>query len=167
MWARSGREDLDRAAVTLRIAWHMVRVNRVRAVRSLPQWARQAREPVFKIFVVGLDEAGRRRVADRLAAALPTLHITSSGPDNLEVSAPQAHKGWGLRMLAESLRVPREAVFAIGDGLNDLEMLEYAGLGVAMGNGAPEVLARADWVAPRVEEDGVARAVEQWILKEA
>ncbi|MCG0238012.1 MAG: Cof-type HAD-IIB family hydrolase [Firmicutes bacterium] len=166
-WWDPGRPPLARAAGALRTAWYMIRTNRVRVVRSLPQWARQAREPVCKIFVVDLDEESSRRLADRLAAALPTLHITSSGPDNLEVGAPQAHKGWGLRMLAESLRIPREAILAIGDGLNDLEMLEYAGLGVAMGNGAPEVRARADWVAPGVEEDGVARAVERWILKEA
>ena len=59
-----------------------------------------------------------------------------------------------------------ENVMAIGDGFNDVEMLEYAGIGVAMGNAPPAVKAIADWVAPTVEADGVVRAIQSWILQE-
>jgi hydroxymethylpyrimidine pyrophosphatase-like HAD family hydrolase len=53
---------------------------------------------------------------------------------------------------------------AIGDNFNDVEMLEYAGLGVAMGNAPDGVKAIAKWVAPGVEQDGAAAAIEAFIL---
>ena len=49
----------------------------------------------------------------------------------------------------------------MGDGLNDLELLEYAGIGAAMGNGVPELKQTADRVLPPVEEDGLARFVQE------
>ena len=53
---------------------------------------------------------------------------------------------------------------AIGDNFNDLEMLQYAQIGVAMGNATPEVKAIADWVTIDVEEDGVAIAIQKFLL---
>lgn len=52
----------------------------------------------------------------------------------------------------------------IGDNFNDLEMIEYAGIGVAMGNAPAEVKAVARWSAPSVEEDGAAAAIEKFVL---
>ena len=56
--------------------------------------------------------------------------------------------------------VSREQVLAIGDGINDVDFLAWAGLGVAMGDGHPEALAAADVVAPTFEQEGVAWAIE-------
>jgi hydroxymethylpyrimidine pyrophosphatase-like HAD family hydrolase len=61
--------------------------------------------------------------------------------------------------------VPREQVIACGDSGNDLSMVQWAGLGVAMANATPEVLAAADWVAPSVHEDGVATVIERFIIR--
>lgn len=72
-------------------------------------------------------------------------------------------KGDGLRRLAQLLGIDLAEVMAVGDNLNDLEMLDAAGLGVAMGNGTPEVRARADHVTASVNDDGVARAIERYI----
>lgn len=72
-------------------------------------------------------------------------------------------KGSGLRGLAKLLGIDLSEVMAVGDNLNDLEMLAVAGLGVAMGNGAPETRERADYVTTSVDEDGVARAIERFI----
>jgi hypothetical protein len=52
----------------------------------------------------------------------------------------------------------------VGDSGNDVSMLEWAGLGVAMGNASPEALAAADWIAPDIEHAGVAAVIEQYIL---
>ncbi len=52
----------------------------------------------------------------------------------------------------------------VGDNFNDVEMLAYAGIGVAMGNAPPKVQDFADWIAPSVEQDGVAAAIEEFIL---
>lgn len=82
----------------------------------------------------------------------------------IEVNHKDAHKGAGLARLAQHLGIPREQVMAIGDQGNDLTMLDWAGLGVAMGNGSDEVKAVADWVAPPIDEDGVAVAIERFVL---
>ncbi len=58
--------------------------------------------------------------------------------------------------MCELLRLEPEAVVAFGDGQNDIELLETAGLGVAMADADERLLERADWTVPGVEEDGVA-----------
>jgi hydroxymethylpyrimidine pyrophosphatase-like HAD family hydrolase len=69
-----------------------------------------------------------------------------------------------MAQIAEQLGVSREETLAIGDGDNDVEMVEWAGLGVAMGNATPAVKAVADWVAPPVTEDGVSAALRRFVL---
>ena len=64
----------------------------------------------------------------------------------------------------ELLGIAAANVLAIGDNYNDVEMLDYAGIGVAMGNAPHDVQSRADWVAPNIESDGVAVAIEKFIL---
>ncbi|MFT0796159.1 Cof-type HAD-IIB family hydrolase [Synechococcus sp. H70.1] len=93
------------------------------------------------------------------------LYLTRSEPIFLEATHPAVNKGNAVRFLAEELLgVSAEQVMAIGDGDNDIEMLRYAGIGVAMGNASPALLPYADWVAPPVTEDGVAVAIETFIL---
>lgn len=83
----------------------------------------------------------------------------------LEAFHPTANKRLAVRCLAEEIMALRpENVMAIGDDFSDIEMLEYAGVGVAMGNAPAAVKARADWVTTTIEKDGVARAIERWIL---
>jgi Cof subfamily protein (haloacid dehalogenase superfamily) len=85
----------------------------------------------------------------------------------LEAFHPTANKRLAVRCLAEEIMALRpENVMAIGDDFSDIEMLEYAGIGVAMGNAPAAVKARTDWVTTTIEEDGVARAVERWILRD-
>lgn len=92
------------------------------------------------------------------------LYLTKSVATFFEATNPGANKGTGVRYLAESiLGLAAHNVMTIGDNFNDLEMLEYAGLGVAMGNAPAEVQASANWVAPSVEEDGAAVAIEAFI----
>lgn len=84
----------------------------------------------------------------------------------LEAFHPAANKGLAVSWVTEKvMALEARNVLAVGDALNDIEMLEYAGIGVAMGNAPQAVKAIADWVAPTVEEDGVARAIEKWILR--
>jgi Cof subfamily protein (haloacid dehalogenase superfamily) len=83
----------------------------------------------------------------------------------LEAFHPDVNKQLAVRYLAEEILSLRpENVMAIGDDVADIEMLQYAGLGVAMGNAPAAVRAVADWVATGIAEDGVARAVEKWLL---
>lgn len=82
----------------------------------------------------------------------------------LTVFSPSASKGNALLGLAERLGVPRDRIFAIGDGINDVSMLRAAGLGVAMGNASPDIQAVARAVAGPSSEDGAATAIERYCL---
>ncbi len=93
------------------------------------------------------------------------LYLTTSVATFFEATHPLVNKGTAVRYLAEEvLQLQAANVMAIGDNFNDLEMLEYAGIGIAMGNAPAGVQAIADWVAPDVEVDGVAAAIAQFLL---
>lgn len=93
------------------------------------------------------------------------LYLTKSVATFFEATNPAANKGTAVRYLAEEmLGLTAQNVMTIGDNFNDVEMLEYAGLGVAMGDAPADVKAIAQWVAPSVEEDGAAAAIEAFIL---
>ena len=81
-----------------------------------------------------------------------------------ELTAPGISKGSALKTLAARLGISREQVMAIGDHENDLPMIAWAGLGLAMGNAIPAVREAADAVIPPVEEGGVAWAIERYLL---
>lgn len=76
-----------------------------------------------------------------------------------------ATKGHALVSVAQRLNIPVEATLSIGDNVNDITMLQMAGVGVAMGNAVPDVKQHADVIAPTNEEHGVAWALEQFVLK--
>lgn len=84
----------------------------------------------------------------------------------LEAFHPTVNKRLAVSYLAEEIMKLRpENVMAVGDDFTDIEMLQYAGIGVAMGNAPAPVKECADWVTATIEEDGMARAVERWILR--
>ena len=103
-------------------------------------------------------------IRDALAARFPELVLTQSTPNNVEINHALAHKGEALRRLAEALGFGIENAMSFGDGLNDLTMVRDAGFGVAMANAAPEVLAAAKHVTLSNDDDGVAAAIERFVL---
>jgi Cof subfamily protein (haloacid dehalogenase superfamily) len=93
------------------------------------------------------------------------LYLTQSVSTFFEATHPLSNKGAAVRFLAEEvLGLAAHQVMAIGDNFNDQEMLQYAGIGVAMGDAPAEVKAIAHWVAPSVEADGVVAALQQFLL---
>lgn len=93
------------------------------------------------------------------------IHLTMSKPNFLEMSALSVNKGAALAFLAERFGIAQAEIMAIGDSLNDIEMIQYAGIGVAMGNARPEVKKAADYITASNEEDGVAQAIEKFVLQ--
>ncbi|NLA27147.1 MAG: HAD family phosphatase [Firmicutes bacterium] len=85
-------------------------------------------------------------------------------PFFLEFTDLKATKGQALRRIADKFKIRREEIISFGDSHNDLDMIEYAGLGVAMANALPEVLAVADVITASNNEDGVARIIEKYVL---
>jgi Cof subfamily protein (haloacid dehalogenase superfamily) len=93
------------------------------------------------------------------------LHISKSLPIFLEFSRKGITKGSGLAFLAERLGIARERVVAFGDAENDVELLEWAGYGVAVANADESVRAVADLVCPSAEEEGVAQVIEAYLAR--
>lgn len=93
------------------------------------------------------------------------VNILKSGARYLDVINRKSSKGRALKILSEKLGINRDEIMAIGDNFNDLDMLEFAGIGVAMGNAPEKVKRKADFVAPSNNEDGVAYALKSLILK--
>lgn len=92
------------------------------------------------------------------------LYLTQSTEIYMEATNPLANKGSAVRYLTEDiLGLQSENVMAIGDNFNDLEMLQYAGIGVAMGSAPDGVKEIADWVAPDVNGEGAAVAIKKFI----
>ena len=88
----------------------------------------------------------------------------TSDPCFLEFFSGEASKGNALRFLEQHLNVERSKMIAIGDGMNDLTMLEYAGLGIAMDNAPDELKSLADDITLSNDEDGVVHVIEKYIL---
>jgi Cof subfamily protein (haloacid dehalogenase superfamily) len=94
----------------------------------------------------------------------PDAYVTRSNPEFVEMLNPAVDKGVALRIVAESYGIPMERVMAIGDSYNDLPLLRAAGFAVAMGSAPDELKAEADAVVGDVEHDGVAEAIERFVL---
>ena len=91
------------------------------------------------------------------------LYISTSLPYFLEFASPEVTKASGLAFVAEHLGFSREETVAFGDGENDLELVDWAGFGVAVANAHDLVKERADFVCPSVNEEGVAQVLEAYL----
>jgi Cof subfamily protein (haloacid dehalogenase superfamily) len=117
-------------------------------------------EPPTKLVCVG-DPAELDGVEARMKAHFgDRLYISKSLPFFLEFAAPGVTKGAGLDFLAAHMGFTREQAIAFGDGENDVELVEWAGYGVAVENAHARVKAVADWICPSAEEQGVAQVLE-------
>ena len=92
------------------------------------------------------------------------LDIYKSAPYFLEIMPLGISKGSMLPLLLEHLGVDREELIAFGDNYNDMTMIGYAGMGVAMGNGEDEVKKIANYVCESNDEDGIAKTLEKYVL---
>ena len=105
-----------------------------------------------------------REEANQYLKKLPDIHVVDGGFANLEFNKAGVSKASGIRFMSKYLGIPKEDIIAIGDSENDIEMLKEAGLGIAMGNALDEVLVVADDVTATNDEDGVAKAIEKYLL---
>jgi Cof subfamily protein (haloacid dehalogenase superfamily) len=117
-------------------------------------------------FIVTLSRPeDRERVVSEMGEALrDEVTVVPSHPYLVEGLPAGVDKGHGLRWLANYLSITQGEVMAVGDSEADVPMIEWAGVGVAMGNGSAAVKAVADWVAPTLQEDGAAVAIERYCL---
>ena len=123
---------------------------------------------VQKVMLFARNEPGSEEVTmaitEEVSRRFPAIKTTSSTWNNLEFNISTAHKGNSLRRFAEHLGYTLDNCMALGDGTNDLSMIEAAGLGVAMSNAHPLVLAAANHVTVSNDENGVAKAIREFVL---
>ncbi|MDD4171628.1 MAG: HAD-IIB family hydrolase, partial [Syntrophomonas sp.] len=119
----------------------------------------------MKIMAISRDEEKLLAMERHLKSSYADkLHITRSKPHFLEVMHPEADKSKALEVIARHYKIDREEVMAIGDSYNDMEMIKWAGVGVAMGNAVQALQDRADFVTASNIEEGVAAALHRFIL---
>ncbi len=92
-----------------------------------------------------------------------SLNIYPSKPTYLEIMPGKASKTSAINCLQKKFNVDKTEIIAMGDNYNDIDMIEYAGLGIAMGNAPEDVKKHADYVTSTNDEDGVAEALKKYI----
>lgn len=130
-------------------------------------FSRYTPEDCTKVLAIG-DPQRMTGIKARMAEVFgERVHVTISKPQYLEFVSAGVNKALALREVAAYYGFEREEVMAIGDGLNDLEMIKWAGVGVAVDNAPLEVKQAADWVSPSSDRDGVAAALRRYVGLEA
>jgi Cof subfamily protein (haloacid dehalogenase superfamily) len=123
-------------------------------------------EDPHKVLIIGAPDRTDALQGAVRRAGIP-VHTVKSEPVYLEILPPGVSKGSALQAMVDALGVPIEETIAVGDNWNDLEMIEAAGLGVAMGHAPEGVRARADYVCGTAEQEGVREVIERFVLSPA
>lgn len=118
---------------------------------------------IYKFLFIDNDFEKLAKLKEELLS-VDRINISKSWENNLEVMDLEASKGLGLEYICNGLSISRDQVIAIGDSDNDLSMINFAGLGVSMGNGNEMVRNNADYITSTNDEDGVAKVIEKFIL---
>lgn len=120
---------------------------------------------VHKVYLVDDDRSGIiNEIADELAQMQGEFSYFQYGAYSIEIVARECSKATGLEHLLEYLRIPKENVLAIGDHVNDIEVIKMVGCGIAVANADPKLKAVADHVTEGVRGNGVEEAIRRYVL---
>ena len=150
-------EDIDDEYVKVEC-----RINDI-TVRQVDSFVDCLKDPIHKVLLTGKPEYVASILDDFKEPFQDSLSIYRSAPFFIEVMAQNIDKAASLDRLVKSLGFKQEEVMAFGDGYNDLSMIEYAGLGVAMDNAVDEVKERANIVTKSNDEDGIAYILKEYV----
>lgn len=132
-------------------------------IHVVEDFGKEVTYPVNKCLLTG-DPAYMAQVEQKAAQAFEgRLSVYRSEDFYVEMMPLGIDKAYGLSKLLKRLGYNRRQMICCGDGFNDISMLRYAGLGVAMANAGEEVLKSADYVAPHCDEDGLVDVIERFI----
>ncbi|MWV42449.1 Cof-type HAD-IIB family hydrolase [Paenibacillus sp. HJL G12] len=134
------------------------------SIREVDSFVQAVQEPVVKVLMVDAPEKvveAEKKLQEELAGELSVMR---SKPFFLEFTEAGVDKGTSLHQLIRHLGILQEEVIAMGDSFNDLAMIRFAGLGVAMGNARDEIKDAADYVTDTNMNDGVAKVIEKFVL---
>ena len=143
---------------------HEAFLNRMDSI-TVPDFLSVINFPVPKCLIVG-DPEPLALLEEKMKKELDgQMNVFRSEPFFLELVPNGIDKAGSLSVLLDKLNMRREELVAVGDGFNDLSMIKFAGLGVAMANAQDIVKESADYITLSNEEDGVASVVERFFMK--
>ncbi len=133
------------------------------SIREVEHFTKEVHMPINKIFVSG--EPDHMKEVERIMQERfgSQLNVFRSDPYYVELLPKYIDKGIAVDKLAKHLDVSKDRVICVGDSYNDLPMLRYAGLGVAMGNASQEIREQADYVTGTNDEDGIVTLIEKFM----
>ena len=121
-------------------------------------------EAILKVMMIDAEDH-LSKVIEQLPTYLQDKYSCArSTPFFYEFMNPKSHKGFGMAALCKHLNLSPDQVIAMGDGGNDKEMIEFAGLGIAMENATDDVKSIAQHITSSNDDDGVAKAIEEFVL---
>lgn len=120
---------------------------------------------VNKILAIDLHDADKvTSWVKELSTKYPDLYIVKSTPYFCEIGSSDAKKSLGVEFLCNLWGIKRDEVLTIGDQNNDIDLVESGGIGVAMGNGTPELKECADFITDTVDNDGFVKAINKFVI---
>lgn len=144
---------------------HEVTVNYIGSTEQWEEMFKTHEGDIVKCIIVN-QSVRRLKNARKDIEKIENVEVVSSNKFNIEVIAKGVSKGKAVEALVEFYGLKREEVICIGDNENDLSMIKYAGLGVAMGNSINIVKENADYITDSNDKDGVAKVIKKFILNE-
>lgn len=149
-----------------RTGWY-IEANRgieYKVVGNLQEYVMATSISTPKIF--GIGELGEYATVpeDLVDDLSEDFEVTYAGGGHLEINLKGVNKGSGVKFLSEAFKIDRNDVICIGDGHNDVSMLKYAGLGIAMGNADERIKAHADYITVPNTENGLLKIVNEFVV---
>lgn len=134
---------------------------------SLEQWKRvvqSEKDNILKCEIFSENVETVKKIKHELSQINELEVVGSIWDEHMEANSKGTSKGRSVEILASLLNIPRDEIMAIGDGENDITMIEFAGLGIAMGNAREVLKEKADYITSTNDEDGVAKAFDRFIF---
>lgn len=116
-----------------------------------------------KLLAINYDPNFVDELIEEYKTKYPQIYVVRSFKYFCEIANKEATKGNAIKFLADKYNINIDEVLAIGDQNNDIEMVQTAGCGVAMGNGTPEIKAIANYITDNVENDGFIKAINKFV----
>lgn len=140
-----------------------ISVNFTPGYKKVSEYVSKNKGNIVKCEIVHRDPDKIKSLREALAQ-IEGIEIVWSSSRNIEITEKGVSKGAAAKKLAEYYNIDREEVIAIGDSENDVSMIQFAGMGVAMGNAQKRVKEKADYVTDTNDADGVAKVIEKYVL---
>ena len=139
---------------------------KIKHIKTMKQWDKVfkfEKNNIVKCEVMHKDQERLRKVRTEIQK-IKGIEIVSSSKHNIEITSKGVSKGRAVEKLAAYYNIKKDDIIAIGDSENDLSMIEFAGMGIAMGNAIDRVKQKSNFITDTNDNEGVAKAINKFIL---